>query len=40
MDELKIKIDEIVNEFITPKFIKRLCGFSYFFNQNQTNLYT
>jgi transposase len=31
MEELKIKIDEIVNELITPEFIKSLCGFSYFF---------
>jgi transposase len=35
MEELKIKIDEIVNKLITPEFIKSLCGFSYFFNQNQ-----
>jgi hypothetical protein len=34
MEELKIKIDEIVNELINPKLIKSLCGFSYFFNQN------
>jgi hypothetical protein len=40
MEELKIKIDEIVNKLITPEFIKSLCGFSYFFNQNQINLYT
>lgn len=29
---LKSKIDEIVDELITPDFIKSLCGFSYFFN--------
>jgi hypothetical protein len=34
MEELKTKIDEIVNELITPEFIKSLCAFSYFFNQN------
>jgi hypothetical protein len=34
MEELKIKIDEIVKELITKEFIKSLCGFSYFFNQN------
>jgi transposase len=34
MEELKIKIDEIVSDLITTDFIKSLCGFSYFFNQN------
>ena len=31
MQELKLKIDEIVTEFITEEFIKSLCGFDYFF---------
>jgi hypothetical protein len=31
IEELKLKIDEIVNELITEKFIKGLCGFDYFF---------
>lgn len=29
--ELKIKLDEIVKELITEKFIKNLCSFNYFF---------
>lgn len=32
MPELKIKIDQIVNELINPEFIKSLTGFSYFFD--------
>ena len=32
MQELKLKIDEIVKELLTNKFIKNLCGFDYFFN--------
>ena len=32
MQELKLKIDEIVKEILTTKFIKNLCGFDYFFN--------
>ena len=32
MQELKLKIDEIVKELLTTKFIKNLCGFDYFFN--------
>ena len=31
MEELKLKIDEIVNELITEEFIKSLCAFNYFF---------
>ena len=31
MEELKLKLDEIVKELITEKFIKDLCGFGYFF---------
>ena len=31
MPELKLKIDQIVNELIHPEFIKSLTGFSYFF---------
>lgn len=31
MDELKIKIEEIVKELITENFIKSLCSFDYFF---------
>ena len=31
MQELKLKIDEIVTELITDEFIKSLCGFDYFF---------
>jgi len=32
MEELKLKIDEIVKELITEEFIKSLCGFNYFFD--------
>lgn len=32
MDELKVAIDEIVKNMINEDFIKKLCGFSYFFN--------
>ena len=32
MEVLKLKIDEIIDELITPDFVKSLCGFSYFFN--------
>ena len=32
MEELKLKIDEIVKEVINEKFIENLCGFSCFFN--------
>jgi transposase len=32
MDELKLKINEIVKELITEEFIKNLCGFDYFLN--------
>jgi transposase len=31
MDELKTEINEIVKNMINPDFIKKLCGFSYFF---------
>lgn len=31
MEELKLKLDEIVKELITEKFIKDLCSFDYFF---------
>lgn len=31
MEELKLKIEEIVNELITQEFIKSLCKFDYFF---------
>lgn len=31
IDELKLKLDEIVKELITEKFIKNLCSFDYFF---------
>ena len=31
MEELKLKLDEIVKELITENFIKNLCGFDYFF---------
>jgi hypothetical protein len=31
IDELKLKIDEIVEELITQEFIKNLCGFDCFF---------
>jgi transposase len=31
MEELKLKLDEIVKELITEKFIKNLCSFDYFF---------
>lgn len=31
MEELKIKLDEIVKELITENFIKNLCSFDYFF---------
>ena len=30
MEELKIKINQIVIELLTDKFIKNLCGFDYF----------
>lgn len=32
MQELKIKIELIVKEIINTEFIKKLCGFDYFFN--------
>ena len=32
MEELKLKLDEIVEELITEKFIKNLCSFDYFFS--------
>ncbi len=31
MDELKLKINEIVKELITKEFIKSLCGFDFFY---------
>jgi transposase len=31
MEELKLKLDQIVKELITEKFIKDLCSFDYFF---------
>ena len=31
MEELKIKLDQIVENLITKEFIMSLCGFSYFF---------
>ena len=31
MEELKLKLDEIVKELITQEFIKNLCSFDYFF---------
>jgi transposase len=31
MEELKTKIEQIVNELLTQKFIKSLCSFDYFF---------
>lgn len=31
MEEPKIKLDQIVEELITDKFIKNLCSFDYFF---------
>ena len=34
MEELKTKIDKIVNELITPEFIKSLCALRYYFNQH------
>ncbi len=33
MDELKLKINEIVEELIIQEFIKNLCGFDYFFTK-------
>jgi transposase len=33
MDELKIKLDQIVKELITESFIMKLCSFDYFFNK-------
>lgn len=32
MEELKAKINQIVKELLTNKFIKNLCGFDYFFD--------
>jgi len=32
MVELKLKLEEIVEEIITTEFIKNLCGFDYFFD--------
>lgn len=32
MEELKIKMEQIVEEIITTEFIKNLCGFDYFFD--------
>ncbi len=32
MEELKSKIEEIVEETLTTEFIKNLCGFNYFFD--------
>lgn len=32
MEELKIKIEQIVKELLTTKFIENLCGFDYFFD--------
>lgn len=31
MDELKIKLDQIVKELITEAFVMKLCRFDYFF---------
>ena len=32
IEELKIKIVQIVKELLTKKFIENLCGFDYFFD--------
>ena len=32
MEKLKIKIEQIVNELLTTKFIENLCEFNYFFD--------
>lgn len=32
LDELKLRVELIVKEMITPEFIMSLCAFDYFFN--------